>query len=131
MPTTKTKSSNAYNSRFTTDAGITQHFVYECPACAQFHPLNFVGDCRDDRYRLSVPAPEDCIVPLDDDARDAAVELLQRTLPFLVLLGDYIGNGPANAPESRCALLAAIQDLIGPQRLYRAGYEATEGPANG
>lgn len=57
-----------------------------------------------------------------------AEALLKRALPYLVLLGDYIGNGPANDPEGRCALIAAIQDCVGNQRLYRAGHEATEGP---
>ena len=70
-----------------------------------------------------------CVVRLSTAAerRDA---LLRRCVPYLVLLGDFIGNGPKNDPEGRCTLIGDIQDEIGDVRLYRAGYEATEGPTH-
>ena len=48
---------------------------------------------------------------------DGALGLLERAIPLLVLLGDYIGNGPLdpNLRDSigvRCDLLGDIHSLL-------------------
>jgi hypothetical protein len=50
---------------------------------------------------------------------EEAVALMQRALPFLVKLGDFIGNGPIdhNRPDGR-ASLGSRCDLIGDIREF-------------
>ncbi len=43
--------------------------------------------------------------------RDGALGLLERAIPLLVLLGDYIGNGPID--ESRMDSIGVRCDLLG------------------
>ena len=54
---------------------------------------------------------------------DKLVQAVKQAIPWLVLLGDYIGNGTKDDPEGRCAAIAALHDALGaddvPNELHR------------
>ena len=85
--------------------GHTLRFV-RGPMAASVHAQQLMADSEHDTS---------CIV----NASPALLAACQNALPWLVLLGDYIGNGTKGDPEGRCnaidfihrALIAAGHDV--------------------
>ena len=48
---------------------------------------------------------------------DKLVQAAKQAIPWLVLLGDYIGDGTEDDPEGRCAAIAALRDALGADAL--------------
>lgn len=51
-----------------------------------------------------------------------ALDALQAALPYLVLLGDYIGNGTKEDPEGRCKVIERVVSALDDAGMsYRVG----------
>jgi hypothetical protein len=51
-----------------------------------------------------------------------ALDTLQAALPYLVLLGDYIGNGTKEDPEGRCKVIERVTYALDSAGMtYRVG----------
>lgn len=55
---------------------------------------------------------------------DETLAALKKALPYLIRLGDFIGNGEGETPMGRCEAVLAVRNAI--ENIEKCGYYCAE-----